>query len=418
MRVLLICPVFPPEYAPAGIMTQELAADLCIAGHEVRVMTGWPNHPEGRLFPGFRRRLVKRERSNSFELLRVWHSLPGEKSFCERIAYWMTFSVSCFFAICFGKGYDVIYSQTVPLTGPFLVFLASWIRGARFVYGIFDIYPEAALEAHVVKPGLLFKFARCLDTWVCRRASRIRVIGEAQKTTLLRRGVPERKISVIPLWLDESRVRSGSRSLSFRKANGIGADMTVVLYAGTIGKISGAGLVLDVARKMKGEPSVLFLFVGEGVLKKQLAQRAVNERLSNVRFLPFQAEDRLGDMFTSADIGLVTLLSGAGRNSVPSKVLGYLAAGLPVVASADLDCDVAQYLRKGRCGRVCPAQDAVALSNALRELLDPPVRAQAADSALSVFRQHFSRAAGTAGCIHLLAGVHNEGLDYASGTAH
>ena len=405
MRVLLICPVFPPECAPAGIMIQELAMDLSAAGHEVRVITGWPNHPLGRLFPGFRRCLLKKEISKGIEVLRVWHTLPRQKSFLQRVTYWMTFGASAFWATLFGKRHDVIYSQTVPLIGPLLAFLSSWIRGTRFIFGIFDIYPETALEAHAIRPGLLFRMARALDTWVCSRARHIRVIGEAQKATLLRRGLPESKISVVPLWLDEKRIQSGSHPTSFRSENGIPADNIVVLYAGTIGRVSGAEVVLNVASKMKQDQNVLFLFVGEGALKQDLVARAASERLTNVRFLPFQPEARLGEMLTSADIGLVTLLPGAANNSLPSKVLGYLAAGLPVVASVDLQSDIAHYITVGRCGCVCPPQDVLALTGAIRRLLDPSVRAEAANSARAFFRKHFARATGTATCIELLTRV-------------
>lgn len=402
MRVLLICSVYPPENAPAGIMTHELAVDLIAAGHEVEVITGWPNHPSGELFHGFHRRLVNTEWRDGIKLTRIWHLLPGRKTVFLRIAYWLSFSLSSFWNVLFASRFDVVYSNTVPMAGPLAIYLASRLRGARFVYGIFDIYPEAALEAKIVRKGYFFRLCRAMDVWVCRRAMRIRVIGYQQKKTLLNRGILEEKIAVVPLWLDEQRVHPLEGTSRWRLENRIEPEKIVVLYAGTIGLISGAGVVLDVAAQMKMCQNVLFLFVGEGALKAELARRVVEEELSNVRLLPFQQEERLNEVFQSADIGLVTLLPGAGKNSVPSKVLGYLAAGLPVVASADADSDVVVYLREGECGRVGPAGDAGALRNAIESLLDRHTREAAGVAARRCFERNFARRTGTKHCVQLL----------------
>jgi len=402
MRVLLICAVYPPENAPAGIMTQEWAADMRDAGHEVSVLTGWPNHPAGKLFSGYKRLLRRHEIVDGINILRVWHFLPGNKAAPRRIAYWLSFSLFSFLAVLFGPKYDVIYSNTVPLTGPLAICLASHLRLTRFVYGIFDIYPEAALEAKAIRVGLVFWLALKMDKWVCQKATRIRVIGKLQQETLQRRGIPENKISLIPLWLDGSRFPAQAPNSRWREENGIAMDKIVVLYAGTIGLISGAGIVLEAASRMQDQARLLFLFVGEGALKKELQARTDKQKLNNVRFLPFQPEKQLNEVFRSANIGLVTLLRGTGKNSVPSKVLGYLAAGLPVVASVDEDSDVALYLREGQCGRVCPPQEAQPLEAAVMKFLDPVARTEAGTAARDLFERQFSRASGTARCTQFL----------------
>jgi colanic acid biosynthesis glycosyl transferase WcaI len=401
MRVLLVCSVYPPENAPAGIMMHELAVDLMAAGHSVRVITGWPNHPHGRIFSGFRRHLSQTDLQDGVRVQRVWHLLPGRKRVAARIAHWLSFSWASFWAILLGPRFDIVYSNTVPMTGPLAIYLATFLRRACFVYGIFDIYPEAALEAQVVRAGLFFRLCRWMDTWVCRQAVHIRVIGHRQKETLLKRGLLAGKIDIVPLWLDKTRVHPLAGPSSWRLENGIGPDTFVVLYAGTIGLISGAGVVLDVAGKMRGQANVLFLFVGEGAMKAELARRVAAAGLTNVRFLPFQPEERLNEVFQSADIGLVTLLPGAGKNSVPSKVLGYLAAGLPVVASADADSDVAIYLREGRCGQVGPSGDADALHLAVETMMDRSLRDTCALAARQCFEENFARSAGTTRCCQL-----------------
>ena len=141
---------------------------------------------------------------------------------------------------------------------------------------------------------------------------------------------------------------------------------------GTIGYVSGAEILIEAARVLKSRRDILILCVGGGPLRDRLADTAARERLDNLRFLPFQPAEDLDQVQATADIGLVTLLSDAGKTSVPSKVLGYLAAGRPVVASVAADSDTAKMVEEAGCGRVTTCMDPVALAGAIRELADDP----------------------------------------------
>jgi colanic acid biosynthesis glycosyl transferase WcaI len=158
-------------------------------------------------------------------------------------------------------------------------------------------------------------------------------------------------------------------------------DKFVVLYAGTIGLVSGAEVVLEAARLLQGYPDILFLFVGEGQIKLRLEIQVREQGLPNVRFLPFQPRERLSELQATADVSLVTLAPGRGKTSVPSKVLGYMAAARPVVAAVDLDCDTAQTIRKTRCGFVVPPADHLTMAAAILHYRRQPEARQAAGQA-------------------------------------
>jgi colanic acid biosynthesis glycosyl transferase WcaI len=140
----------------------------------------------------------------------------------------------------------------------------------------------------------------------------------------------------------------------------------VVLYAGTIGLVSGAVVVAEAAARVTN-PDVVFLFVGGGEALGEVKARVSALGLQNVRFAPFQPRSRLADVQASADVGLVTLGPGLGRTSVPSKVLGYLAAGTPVLASVDGESDTARCVEQSG-GVVVPPGDGVALARAVDDL--------------------------------------------------
>jgi colanic acid biosynthesis glycosyl transferase WcaI len=159
----------------------------------------------------------------------------------------------------------------------------------------------------------------------------------------------------------------------------------VALYAGTIGLVSGAEVIIDAAVKLGPASGVRILFVGEGQLLPKLEQRARDLGLGNVAFLPFQPRELLNDVQSAADVSLVTLLPGHGRTSMPSKVLGYLAAGRPVVAAVDTDSETARFLRRAGAGIVVPPGDPPALADAIVALRDDPERRRAMGRAGRVY---------------------------------
>jgi colanic acid biosynthesis glycosyl transferase WcaI len=148
----------------------------------------------------------------------------------------------------------------------------------------------------------------------------------------------------------------------------------VALYAGTIGLVSGADVVVRAAAQLAQRSDILLLVVGEGAAKRAAMREARERGLSNLKFIDFQPRSRLNEMQAAANVGLVTLAPGRARTSVPSKVLGYMAAGRPIVASVDLDSDTAREIADHDTGLVVPPGDATALAAALGALADDPKR--------------------------------------------
>jgi colanic acid biosynthesis glycosyl transferase WcaI len=390
-------------------MTRELAEDLAAAGHDVTVMTGWPNYPAGRLFPGYRRKWRSVERAGGFRLVRTWHTLPDRRSFLSRLLWFFTFAGSSLLNTLACRRFDVVYSHNAPIFGPGLTLLACRLKRMKYAYGIFDLYPEAAAEVGAVSRGLVYRLCRKLDTWVCRHADSIPTLGPGIRASLQARGIGTEKVPIIPFWLDDQAIRPMPRDNPWRREHGIAPEKFVVLYAGTIGRISGAAMMADVAGALRDEGDLLFLFVGEGVGKDELLDRSRRMGLTNMMFLPFQPAERLAEVQATADVGMISLLSGASRNSIPSKVLGYLAAGRCVLASVDEDSDTADCIRQAGCGLSVPAQDVEAMVRAIRQVKAPGVAGQYGQRAREYFLRHFSRSAGTGQYRNLLEGLARQG---------
>jgi colanic acid biosynthesis glycosyl transferase WcaI len=351
-------------------MVDQLARQLASHGHEVTVAAGYPHHPHGKILGGYSRRPLLRERRGEVRVLRGWHFLSEDRRISRRAVVMASQALAIGVAAQGASRPDVIVSYGPPLVGPIVSALAARRFGAGLVTVIYDIYPDVAVENRKVTNPLVIGAARILERLTYRWSDRLLVLSEGFKAQLVRKGIPLETIAVVPVWLDPDEVRPAARDNAWRREQGIPAGTRVVLYAGTIGIVSGAALMLDVAARLADRRDLLFLFVGEGQVKDEIEAAARSRGLSNVRFLPFQPRERLGEVQATSDVSVVTLSRGNGHMSVPSKVIGYLAAGRPVVASVDLDCDTAACVRDAGAGFVVPPGDADGMAAAVETLLD------------------------------------------------
>lgn len=375
MKIVIVCQLFPPEYAPIGIMLKELADDLIVKGHNVTIVTGFPNHPHGILFSGYKKSLFNVERVAGITLIRCYLYTSSKKTFFRRILNYLTFAVFSFIAVMRLERQDVLFAVSPPLTNGLIALAIKKLKGLKFIFNIQDIYPDVAISTGVIKNQLLIRFLKKLELKIYSAASSIAVISEGFKENLIVKGVPDSKVCVIYNWIDTNEITPMFKDNKFAREHNL-IDKFVVLYSGTIGMISGADILLDCAEKLVYMKDILFLFVGEGIVKERIKEDAEKRQLKNVQFLPFQPREILSDVQSSADVSVVTLLKGKGKTSVPSKVLGYMAAARPVVASVDSDSDTRIMIEKADCGICVDAEDAQGLTEAIIQLYNDRNRAE------------------------------------------
>ncbi|HOX43463.1 MAG TPA: glycosyltransferase family 4 protein [Myxococcota bacterium] len=373
-------------------MVRELSGHLARHEWDVTVCAGLPHHPEGVLHSGWRWRTWQKTRDDEVTVVRTGHLISKSRAISTRAAVFVSQAIGAAVAGLATAKCDMVIVYGPPLVGSNLGALVAARHQAKLVNVIYDLYPDVAIETGKVKNPFIIAAARVAERIQYWSSDMTIVLSEGFKKTLVSRGVPAEKIAVIPVWLDPEEIRPLDRNTAWRKEQGIPLDQFVVLYAGTIGVVSGASMVADAARILSARKGVLFVFVGEGEEKPKVEARARELGLSNVKFLPFQPRARLPEVQATADVGLVTLSPGRGRTSVPSKVLGYMAAGRPVIASVDLDSDTADDIRKAQAGLVVAPGDPTALADAILKAHDDPAwRASSGENARKHFVQEYSR---------------------------
>ncbi len=365
MRLCFVTEWFPPEQAPIGHMLLELATDLARRGHHVSVITGFPNHPKGRVFGGYRKQLMLRENVQGVEVLRVWLATSPKRTRLNRLMTFLSFTATSSLTLLSRIRCDTVFAVLQPLSiGPALSAICR-IKKAKLVFNVQDLHPDVPIELGFIRNPGVIGFLRMIERFSYRHCDAVTTICQGFRNHIRsRRGAGE-SVYVVPNWIDTEAVRPQSRMTPFREELGADEKDILCLFAGTVGHISGADVVLDAAERLRGSKHIRFVFVGEGPMVPQLKERAASRGYCNVVFRGFQPRERLGEVQSSSDISLVTLKKGKGAHSVPSKVLGYMAAGRPVVASVDENSETAHQIRSADCGLVVSAQDPVALADAI-----------------------------------------------------
>ena len=332
-RLTIVTQWYPPEQAPFGRMMQELATDLVAKGWDVTVITGFPNHPGGEVFGGYHKRWVHEEWDQGIRVLRVWIATSKVRSLASRLATFLSFTLTSTWRSLLEPSGGVLFAVLQPLSVGLLLPMAARLRGRRLVFNLQDLHPDTQIGLGMVRNRALIGALRSIERFAYRHCAALTCICEPFRAHALTRGARAGRVEVIENWIDTTRIRPADGGADIRRAAGIAEDAFVVLWAGTLGHVSGADIVIETAAQLRAETRIRFLVVGEGPLREQLVGKARAQELDNVRFLPFQPEGQVLAVQNAGDVSLLTLDSAFAQSSVPSKVLAYMAAGRAVVAA-------------------------------------------------------------------------------------
>jgi colanic acid biosynthesis glycosyl transferase WcaI len=367
-RLTIVTQWFPPEQSPFGIMMSELSTGLAACGWDVTIVTGFPNHPQGRVFGGYKKRWLTREHLGQVRVLRVWLATFSNRSLLARAATFVSFTLTASWRLLVSSRPDIIFAVLQPLSIGLTLPVIARMKGVRLVLNVQDLHPDAQIQLGMVRNHRVIKWLRAIESYAYTHCSALTVICDRFRQHVIFRGAAPERVFLLENWVDTERIRPQEEAASeFRRANGFSDADFVVLWAGTLGLVSGAAVVIEAATLLLQHPTVRFLIVGEGPLRESLGQQAEALGLSNVSFLPFQPENQLAAMQSCADVSLVTMMRDIGEISVPSKVLAYFAAGRPVIAAVPEDSETARMIRRAGAGTVVPPDDGPALAAALLE---------------------------------------------------
>jgi colanic acid biosynthesis glycosyl transferase WcaI len=376
MRVLVLSHYYAPEpiHKPA-----ELAHELTRRGHTVAVLTGYPNYPTGRLYPGFRLGLGRREELDGIPVTRTWVFPYHGNRVIGRILNYGSFMVTSVLGSFFVPACDVIYVWHPPLTIGLAAWMIGRLRRVPFVYDVQDIWPESVVVSGVLKEGWLVRLLSWIERFVYRHAGHITVVTEGARGNLLAKGVPAQKISVVPHWVDDSLLIQVDEDARRRVREHYGWDgRFVVLFAGNLGLVQGLDTLVAAAVCLQNDSNILIALIGDGADKRRLQALVHAQGLGHrIQFIERQPQEEIPAFLAAADVLLVHLKkSELSHYVIPTKTLAYLAVGRPILMA--MDGAAAQLVKEVEAGIVIPPEDPAEMARAIRLLKDMPPLQRAA----------------------------------------
>ncbi len=369
MRILMLTQWFDPEPTFKGLA---FARELVSRGHEVEVVTGFPNYPGGKLYPGYRVRLFQRENMDGVSVIRVPLYPSHDCSAIKRIFNYASFAVSAaLLGTLLAKPADIMYVYHPPATVGFAALVISMFRGIPYVYDIQDLWPDTLAATGMVNNSVILRTVGAVCKEIYLGASKLVVLSNGFKDALISRGVPAQKIEVIHNWCDEQSIQKLPSDSQCAEKLGLSGRFNVV-FAGTMGKAQALDAVLGAAKIIKSrQPAVQFVFIGGGIDVERLKNMAEGMHLDNVLFLPRMPMQEIGTVLSVADVLLVHLRDDPLFSiTLPSKTQAYLAAGRPVLMA--VRGDAAEMVNMAQAGLCCQPGNPESIADAVEQLCSMP----------------------------------------------
>jgi glycosyltransferase involved in cell wall biosynthesis len=390
MRVLVLSQYYWPE----SFRINEVVESLQCAGCDVTVLTGQPNYPQGEVFAGYNAAgFGAQQHEAGYSIYRVPLVPRGRGGAGGLVANYLSFVLS---ASVLGpwllrkQRFDVIFVYAPsPIIQAIPAVWLAFLKRAKLVTWVQDLWPQSLEATGFVRSRRVLTMVDVLVRWIYRRCDLLLVQSQAF-------------IPPVQAMAGKTPVQyhPNPGELAFSQTQPLGVPALLmepgfnVVFAGNLGTVQALGTVLDAAELLRPQADVRMVLVGSGSRSEWLQQEVLRRQLNNVQFAGRFAPEAMPGILGQASALLVSLVrSPIMRQTVPSKVQAYLAAGKPIIAS--LDGEGARVLEESGAGVSCPAEDAVALAEAVLRLRAMPSDElqRMGEAGLVYYKQNFDPAA-------------------------
>ncbi len=364
MKVLIVSQYFWPE----NFRINDLASGLVERGHDVSVLTGMPNYPDGKLFPnyGF---YVRHEEYKGVRVIRVPLIPRGNGGALRLIANYISFVLTaCLLGpfLCRGK-FDLIFvCQLSPITVGLPALLLKKIKRIPIMFWILDLWPESLSATGAINSPSILNKVDSLVRFIYGGCDKILVSSQGFIASIVDKTANSAKPDYFPNWQEpeysEADTIPESLPEGFR-----------VVFAGNVGAAQDFETILSVAEKLRAYPDIQWVILGEGRRFEWVKEQVDLRKLSTLFHLKgrFPAE-MMPSFFAQADVMLVTLKRDpVFALTVPGKIQSYMACGRPIVAA--LDGEGGRLIAESGSGLSVPSEDVDALADAILTMYQMPM---------------------------------------------
>lgn len=366
MKILLLTQWFDPEPTFKGLL---FAQALKEQGHDVEVLTGFPNYPGGKVYEGYKIRAYQKDVIDGITIHRAPLYPSHDSSAIKRVLNYLSFAIGTFFVgLIKTKNIDVIYSYHPPLTTTLSAYLLGLFKRVPFVIDVQDLWPDTLSATGMVKnKKALFLVGKVCD-FIYKKAAKIVVLSPGFKERIESRGVSKDKVETIYNWCNEPLLNDFHESTVKLPDNG---NLNLV-FAGNLGFAQGLPTIVDAAEILQNnEVNVNIILLGDGVAKSKAIEESEFKGLKNVYFIPRVPMQQVGGLLAKSDMLLVHLTNDElFKITVPSRTQAYLAMGKPIIMG--VAGDAADLITKSGSGIICEPDNSISLAASIEKLSQLP----------------------------------------------
>ena len=390
-RLLIIALNFAPELTGIGKYVADMTTRFAEADIAIRVIAAPPYYPAWTVQRGYSAGRYARETRAGALVYRCPLYVPRQASGSRRLLHLLSFALSSFpltlwLAVTW-RPHTVFVVEPPLVCAPASLLAARLCRAHTWLH-VQDFEVDAAFELGLLRAGALRRAALACERWLLRRFDRVSTISAPMLRRLSDKGVDAARTCYFPNWVDTTAIGPLHGSNPLRARLGIPAECPVLLYSGNMGEKQGLDLILQVAERLAGTRTALFLLCGDGAARSRLEAAAAGA--TNLRFIPLQPLELLNELLNLADVHLLPQRADAQDLVMPSKLSAIMASGRPVIVSARDGSDLAQAAAYG--GLVVPPSDAAAFEQAIGRLLDDgALRQRLGESGRAYATEHWDR---------------------------
>lgn len=370
--------VYAHYYYPDVASTGQILAELCeglLNDFEITVICVVPSYT-GKIDEKYKKQKFYFEEHNGVKIVRVRVPEFDKTNKLSRIKNISSYFVNSILATFKVGKQDLVYSiSQPPILGGILGVIGKVIKRAKYVYNIQDFNPEQVDVVGFSKSQKIIKLAKAFDKLSCKCSDCVIVVGRDMQQTLEQRfkGKKVPNNAVINNWINEEEIyplaSEHERVQQFKEQYGL-QDKFVIMYSGNIGLYYDLENIIKVIGEFKEREDVVFAFVGDGTVKKEIEEYSIQKQLSNVIFIPYQKKEDLIYSLNAAHVHLVTNQKGIKGVSVPSKVYGVMATGKAILGVLEKGSEAELLISNSQCGITVEPQDYDSIKQAIEQLIN------------------------------------------------
>lgn len=371
MKILKLSPYCTPEQVSSSHLSKDLTDAFLANGFTIENYVPVPTRGVSKEVREKYKRIKYEELEDGKLIIHRFSMFAEGTNPLQRAIRYVLVNIIQYIKGSNAKDIDVVYAGSTPPTQGLLCAIVAKKLSKKnrkkvpYIYNLQDIFPDSLVSTGMAKKGsILWKIGRKIEDYTYRSADKIIVISEGFKRNIMAKGVPEEKIEVIPNWIDLDSVHPVSREQN-KLINEFGIDSSkfLVVYAGNFGAAQGADIILKVAEELNDNSDVMFVLFGGGAYFDEAKKAA--EKLSNVFIHELMPANRIAEVYSLGDVALIICKPGTGNAGMPSKTWSIMACNTPIIASFDMDSDLAVAIRESGAGVCVEPGDVEALTKAI-----------------------------------------------------